>query len=108
MKSLLWAIREVMRLSRERKAQMDEVRDKGVIAKLFNDRYTYSIKYPATNTPDKWFPDTVQSRRYAWMCPECNKVHAPSEYCGLTGLHCPACCGIPSGHRLYHGLKVVK
>lgn len=43
---------------------------------------------------------------HRWMCPECNKTHAPTEYSPFSGLQYPRCCGTGEGHRLNHGIKV--
>lgn len=78
------------------------------LAKRFNDMYTYRFRYNETDrgrldgtgmygyTPEKG---------YAWMCPDCNKIHEAESCSVFSGLQFPACCSTPNGHRLYHNIR---
>lgn len=84
-----------------------DARQKAKIARIFNDRYAYCHVYdtargvlPQRNT---WLSEVEAG--YAWMCPECNRIHNPVAYDGLVGLIYPKCCLHGRGHRLHDGIK---
>lgn len=79
-----------------------EMQEKANIARVFNDRYTYRREYKSTG---EFFPQTFCRTGYAWMCPDCNTIHRPTEHNGLTGLHYPGCCKSHAGHKLYADIK---
>lgn len=77
------------------------------IARAFNDRYTYRHKY-VEDAPELFYKEGgiySASSGYAWMCPECNKIHHPYAYDPLVGILYPACCKTHKGHRLHDGIK---
>lgn len=77
------------------------------IARAFNDRYTYRHVY-VEGMPDLRVREGSvysASSGYAWMCPDCNKIHHPHAYDPLVGLLYPQCCTTGKGHRLHEGIK---
>jgi hypothetical protein len=99
-------IKEAAHLVRQRKSEQMDAAERAAIAKAFNDRYTYR---------HQWMPNMpyLKGTCYggmprgglAWMCPECNLIHHPTESSVFDGVHYPACCGIPEGNRLSHSIK---
>ena len=81
-------------------------RNKRAIAKAFNNLYTYRFIYDETKPLLKrnFFSDSISGGN-AWMCPDCNHVHFPFEYCGIVGIQYPKCCKTPKGPRLEYGIK---
>lgn len=103
---MLVFLEEAWKLSRKIKLEREEKKQIKAIAKCFNDRYAYKEQY--TKSKD-WLPHTgakpeTQTSNvragYAWMCPECNKIHAPLSWSVFSGLQYPRCCSFPEGHRL--------
>lgn len=79
-----------------------DVEEKRRIAHHFNARYAYCTPY--VNEEGKIGPGVgvfgiPYGRGYRWMCPACNRIHAPYSASNFTGLQYPACCGYRSGHR---------
>jgi len=76
------------------------IKQKANIAKAFNKRYTYytrliedSARLPSSELSNGTTPSIYAPRGgYAWMCPDCNKVHMAMSWNGLTGLEYPPCC----------------
>jgi hypothetical protein len=101
-------LKQAIILSREQHKQDVEKREKTRIAKLFNDRYTYRKEWilgleRLTGISLGGIPPRGG---FAWMCPDCNKIHHPIKYSALTGLHYPSCCSYPEGHRLDYHIRV--
>lgn len=94
---------------RFRKIRMDAERDiasKRIIAQVFNDRYTYLHHWikDMPILPGSFFGMPHQSG-YAWMCPDCNRIHHPVHDSCFSGIQYPACCKTGAGHRLNLGIK---
>ena len=82
-----------------RKARRESAKDAAecfAVASAFNNRYTFRIPY------DK---KQIGWDGYRWMCPTCNKIHAPTEYSPFVGIMYPACCEYRSGERCTFGIK---
>lgn len=104
---LIDTFREVVKKRKEERLNKIDKLERAVIAKVFNDRYTY-IKEWVPNMPyiEGVGMFGMQARGgYAWMCPECNVVHHPIELSTFTGLQYPKCCSTSKGHRLYLHIK---
>lgn len=82
-------------------------REKRLIAKQFNDRYTYRHPFlpGAGYLTGTYYGFVPYSAGHAWMCPECNCIYAPTEGSFWTGLQYPACCKTPAGHRIHEGIR---
>ena len=94
-------IREAYALAKKKRAERCDRKERTAIAKKFNDRYTYRHEYRKNCGQFENFA----RRGYAWMCPECNAIHAPTDCTGLTGLQYPRCCGTDEGHRLHQDIR---
>jgi hypothetical protein len=83
-----------------------EAAEKAAIAKAFNDRYTYRKRLiegmPAL--PGSFYGMPHQGG-YAWMCPDCNRIHHPIADSVFSGLQYPACCSRREGDRLHEGIR---
>ena len=95
----------VMRIKR---AKVDDLAERRAVAKVFNDRYCYRVQYEEnaerlTGTAAYCILPRSGNR---WMCPECNRIHAPTECSLFTGIQYPACCNTASGNRLNHGVRI--
>jgi hypothetical protein len=82
--------------------------ERHAVAKAFNDRYCYRVLYDAkaerlTGTAMYGMLPRGGNR---WMCPDCNRIHAPTECSVFSGLQYPACCTAGRGHRLDQGVRV--
>ncbi len=93
-----------MRASKRR--QEADAAEKKAIAAAFNDRYTYRNVY-VKGAPmlGGTFYGMPHESGYAWMCPECNKIHHPMQDSVWSGLQYPACCSNLEGHRLHEGIR---
>lgn len=103
--------REIM--LKERQEERD-AKERKLIAKAFNDRYTYLHRYKvnadkyediADRLPGTGVCGVTARRGNAWMCPDCNTVHMAFECSVFDGIHFPACCRYPEGNRLDYGIK---
>jgi hypothetical protein len=100
-------LKDAIRQHRERAAAKRDADERASIAKAFNDRYTYRVRLDdksekrATNGP--W--GLPLQLGFAWMCPQCNRVHEPTEWTLWTGLQYPACCSRPAGHRINERIR---
>jgi len=101
-------IREAWAITRKKREEKKDRDEMARIAKHFNDRYTYRKVYvPDMERMTKGsaafgiFPNGG----YAWMCPDCNRVHLPIESSAFSGLQYPRCCKWPEGHRHYDGIR---
>lgn len=77
------------------------------LAKSFNDLYCFANTYESS---DKTLGGTalyglLPTDGNRWMCPKCNKIHAPIACSVWSGLQYPRCCSTAEGHRLSHGIK---
>jgi hypothetical protein len=106
---ILSTIREARKIAIVKGIEKKEAAQKKKIAKIFNDRYTYNKEYLGKG---EWMPSEGNSfygfgvkKDYAWMCPDCNKIHRPTGCTVFTGLQYPACCSYYQGDRLYAGIK---
>lgn len=104
---LFQIIKEAIKTAKRNKLDFQNRKEKELIAKVFNDRYTYRKQYKE-NMP--YLSGTsygvMPKGGNAWMCPECNKIHFPIDCSVFDGIHYPACCGTPEGHRLLCGIKI--
>lgn len=89
---------------KERKAQQERAR----IAAAFNDRYTFVHEYVKglPQLPGTALYNALPRGGYAWMCPECNKIHHPQECSVFSGLQYPGCCTTPYGNRHNYGIAM--
>lgn len=99
---------DMFEFTNRRKEERKDAAERALIAKTFNDRYSFRLPYRPTGvrrqfTPaeglDDWFPDQ------AWMCPTCNLIHMTIGRSFLTGMHFPKCCEHPEGHRHYADIR---
>ena len=82
--------------------------EKKKVAKVFNDVYTYRHQYRKTDDrieQGSAMYGLMPKAGYAWMCPDCNKIHEVEECSSFSGLQYPACCNTRAGHRLYEKIK---
>ena len=104
---MIQVFKEAWRISKENRINKKDAKNKALIAKLFNDRYTYKNIYvkgmPVLIGSAMW--GILPSNGNAWMCPDCNHIYHPTECSVFTGLQYPKCCKTPAGHRLYEGIK---
>jgi len=98
------AVRTVISNLRKERA---DVAEKARIAKAFNDRYAYRHQF--VNGKERLEGTAMYGVTppggFAWMCPECNKIHHPTACSVFSGLQYPACCGHPHGDRLYSNIR---
>lgn len=92
----------------DRRLEKADVLERRAIAKAFNDRYCYRVQYEADaprlgGTAMYGLLPTGGNR---WMCPECNRIHAPTECSVFSGLQYPACCHTGYGNRLSHRIRI--
>lgn len=93
---------------KDQRKKQRESQEKAAIAKSFNDRYTYRIRYDTSDVeliPGNDMYGFRQTNGYRWMCPECNTIHRPTQIDAFVGLHYPRCCSRFEGHRLNEGIK---
>ena len=100
-------IKKAWALAREEREAEAESREKAKIAQAFNNRYTFRKVWDESKPmmPDEGMFGCHASGGYAWMCPECNKIHYPTGLSGISGLQYPRCCSTGAGHRLDEGIK---
>ena len=92
LKTIFAVLREVRKITAEKRIAKIDSDERAAIAKAFNDRYVYRIAYSS---------DT----KYVWMCPECNRIHASYGWDGFTGPQFPGCCMTPKGPRIYENIR---
>lgn len=104
---LISFIREAWALAKTKRAERIERGEKAAIAAAFNNRYTYRKRWtdPGDDLPGVGAFGMRIRRGYAWMCPECNRIHEPTECSAFSGLQYPKCCTTPEGHRLYDDIR---
>ncbi|MDR3684756.1 MAG: hypothetical protein P4L11_13595 [Geothrix sp.] len=100
-------VREAYALVKKQKAERVERLEKAAIAKAFNDRYTYRKPWVKglPRLPGSGMFGITPEGGYAWMCPECNRIHHPVESSVFSGIQYPACCRWPEGHRFYDEIR---
>lgn len=87
-------------------AHRADASERAAIAKSFNDRYTYRKRLiQGMPTLPGSFYGMPHQAGYAWMCPDCNRIHHPIADSVFSGLQYPACCTRSEGHRLYEGIR---
>lgn len=99
---MMKAIKKAIEAYRKEKASSVASREKENIAKLFNDRYTYRERWDKTSkerTTGTAMYGINPRIGFAWMCPECNKIHIATECSVFSGLQYPKCCSTPMGYR---------
>lgn len=82
--------------------------ERASIAKAFNDRYCFLTQYVEglQRLPGTAYGSGITpAGGYAWMCPECNRIHHPTSCSVFSGLQYPHCCSTPEGHRLNQGIR---
>ncbi|HYE39915.1 MAG TPA: hypothetical protein VEB23_08285 [Ramlibacter sp.] len=95
-----------LRGMRARKAMRADAAERAAIARAFNDRYTYrKLLVEGMPTLPGSFYGMPHQAGYAWMCPDCNRIHHPIADSVFSGLQYPACCAHPVGHRLHQGIR---
>lgn len=96
------------KIHKEERALKKEQAAKRKIAQLFNNRYTFKTEYVESGSrlSGTAYGGILPRAGYAWMCPECNKIHFPVNCSVWSGLQYPACCYTGHGHRLSHGIKL--
>lgn len=103
---MIEVIKEALRIVRARRAAERDRQERVAIAMAFNDRYTYRREY--IEGMDR-LPGTAMGMNprggFAWMCPECNRIHHPTESSVFDGLHYPMCCSTFAGNRLCNAIK---
>jgi hypothetical protein len=106
MRDLIATYKEVVRKRRARIAAEREAAEKRAIAKAFNDRYTYrkQLIKELPYLPGSYY-GVPHRGGYAWMCPDCNRMHHPVADSVFSGLQYPACCSRGEGHRLGDGIR---
>jgi hypothetical protein len=105
--SIFAIYREAKLIAAKKKAEQIDRSERAGIAKAFNDRYTYRREWVAgmDYVPGEGVFGLRVRGGYAWMCPECNKIHHPVKMTVFTGLQYPACCATFAGHRLHESIK---
>jgi len=98
---------EAWGLAKKKMQARRDAAERASIAKAFNDRYTYRVQYAksADYLKGSAMGGFLPRGGNAWMCPECNNIHHPTECSVFSGLQYPACCGHPEGNRLYANIK---
>lgn len=106
---ILDILREAIKITKEKRRIAKEAAERANVARVFNDLFTYRIRWD-TSTDERiekgtamW--DIFPKKGFAWMCPECNKVHLADECSVMSGLQFPGCCSTGAGHRLYHDIR---
>lgn len=104
---LITFLKEAYGLAKIKNAERKERLEKANIARLFNDRYTYREEFiqGMEELPGTAVWGLLPKKGYAWMCPECNKIHHPNKSSVFSGLQYPACCSTWDGHRLFGKIR---
>jgi len=101
-------IKKAYQLRREEELAEKDMAERMAIASAFNNRYTYRKEWirGKPELPGSGMYGIQPRGGYAWMCPECNRIHHPTRCSVFDGLHYPSCCSIPEGNRCFMGIKV--
>ena len=104
---LLATLAEAWRIVRRRRKEARDKAERAAIAKAFNDRYTYRKEWVEgmDRLPGSAMGGINPRAGFAWMCPECNRIHHPTESSVFSGLQYPRCCSTGAGNRLNHGIN---
>jgi len=96
-----------LRLWRKEESDRKDKAERATIARPFNNRYTFHKEWATgkDRLPGTAMYGILPRSGYAWMCPECNQIHHPTECSVMDGLHYPACCSTPAGNRLHYGIR---
>ena len=105
--AVLATLAEARQITKKRVEEQRDAKERAAIAKAFNDRYTYRKEWVANKDrlPGTAMYGMNPRGGFAWMCPECNKIHHPTESSVFSGLQYPRCCNTGSGHRLDNGIR---
>lgn len=104
--TLVSNLRKAFRWTREDRQARKEAKAIAHVAKVFNERYYSKNSYAREGT--RFIPKVTAGVEHGvpmndgarrWMCPQCNKIHAPYAYSILVGLLYPPCCDRPAGDR---------
>lgn len=108
MSAVFAGIGEVWRVYRERVRAVKDAKERASIAAAFNNRYTYREEYVKglERLPGTAMGYGTPRAGFAWMCPDCNKIHHPTECSVFSGLQYPRCCTTPEGNRLCLGIRL--
>lgn len=98
----IWSALKTARAARR------DASERRAIAKLWNDRYCYRVQHEekAERLTGTAVFGLLPKGGNRWMCPDCNRIHAPTECSVWSGLQYPACCTTPEGHRLGHNIRL--
>jgi hypothetical protein len=90
------------------RAEQRDIAERRAIAKAWNDRYCYRVLFDekAERLTGTAMCGLLPRGGNRWMCPDCNRIHAPTECSVWSGLQYPACCTTGAGNRLSHGVRV--
>ncbi len=82
--------------------------ERRALAKAFNNLYCYQVQYEpnADRLGGTALSGLLPPGGNRWMCPDCNRLHAPTECSVFSGLQYPACCTTGEGNRLTHGVRI--
>jgi ssDNA-binding Zn-finger/Zn-ribbon topoisomerase 1 len=100
----LWNIyKEAKVIADKKRKEAADIKERKHIAKVFNKRYTHMKEYipDLPRLPGDGLYGITAKGGYAWMCPDCNKIHLAIGQNVFTGIDYPKCCKYPEGHRLY-------
>lgn len=102
-------LREAYKIVKQKRIVASEKAEKANVARAFNNMYTYRMRWD-TSTDERISKgsamyDIFPKKGFAWMCPECNKIHIADECSVMSGLQYPRCCSTPEGHRLYNDIR---
>jgi hypothetical protein len=92
-------LKEAYAIAKQKRKTKKLADAKRAIAKAFNDLYTYRVEYVKglpRMTEGTAMYNLFPKGGFAWMCPECNKIHHPTSCSAMTGLQYPACCDHPA------------
>lgn len=106
---ILDVLREAYVIAKRKRVEARDKAERAQIAKAFNDRYTYRHRWD-TSTDGRIEKGTAMygvmpKKGFAWMCPDCNKIHVADECSVMSGLQYPKCCHTYEGHRLHHDIR---
>jgi hypothetical protein len=93
-----------------RRRQQALEKEMAELARRFNDLYCFNKQFVPNQerlTGSAMFGILPEGGN-RWMCPVCNKIHAPLSCSVWSGLQYPACCKTWEGHRLDLGIRTPK
>jgi hypothetical protein len=95
--------KEAYKIATKDRLVKKEKDEKFKVAKAFNDRYSFYREYfddkiqPAEDVKNLHYQNY---QNYAWMCPDCNKIHRAVGTSVFFGLIFPACCSFNYGRAI--------